>query len=413
MMDNIAIKVDNLSKIYRLYDKPLDRLKEALHPFKKKYHREFYALSNVNFEIKKGDTAGIIGRNGSGKSTLLMIISGVLTPSDGSVTVNGKVSALLELGTGFNPELTGIENIYFGGTIMGYTREEIDRKVEDIISFADIGDFIHQPVKTYSSGMFVRLAFGVAINVEPEILIVDETLSVGDAAFQVKCINRIKKFKEDGKTLLFVSHDPGTVKTLCEYAYLLDKGQIIDEGEPDKVFDYYNSLLGLEEEILVNITPEEKEKLRKRIGNRRIVIRKIEMANEQNITTDTFVSGEKVSIKMKVLVNEDVENPTFGILIRDRLGNDIFGVNNCTINKRSGSFKKGKTYEVIYSIPLNLGINIYNLTVASHTEDTHVDECFDWINKACVFKIIPSSDFHFTGYCRLEPHFQVKETVIF
>jgi ABC-type polysaccharide/polyol phosphate transport system ATPase subunit len=408
--DHVAIKISNLSKIYRLYNNPLDRLKESIHPFKKKYHREFYALRDISFEVNRGATVGIIGKNGSGKSTLLKIITGILTPTEGNVKIDGKISALLELGSGFNPELTGIENIYFNGTIMGYRKEEIDRKLEDIVSFADIGDFIRQPVKTYSSGMYIRLAFAVAINVDPEILIIDEALAVGDAAFQIKCINRIRKFKETGKTLIFVSHDPGAVKTLCNHAYLLDRGHIIDEGLPDKVFDCYNALLGLKGiKNKYKNNSYEKEKLRKRAGNNKLTIEYISMSNEKDINTDTFVSGEKVKVKMQIHANKDVENPTFGILIRDRLGNDIFGINTFIMDVTTGVFKKDKTYEVIYVLPLNLGINIYNLTVAAHTDEAHVNECYDWINQAVVFKVIPSPDFKFTGYCRIIPELEIKE----
>lgn len=205
-MTDIAISVKHLTKVYKLYNQPIDRLKEALNPFKKSYHKDFYALNDVSFEIKKGETVGIIGKNGAGKSTLLKIITGVLTPTSGSVQVNGKIASLLELGAGFNPDYTGLENIYFQGSLMGYTREEMESKVDDILTFADIGEFIHQPVKTYSSGMFARLAFSVAINVEPDILIVDEALSVGDMAFQAKCFNKFKEFQRLNKTILFVTN---------------------------------------------------------------------------------------------------------------------------------------------------------------------------------------------------------------
>ena len=204
-MPNTAIKVSNLTKIYKLYDKPMDRLKESLHPLKKNYHKDFYALNDVSFEVKKGETVGIIGKNGAGKSTLLKIITGVLTPTSGDVQVNGRIASLLELGAGFNPEYTGIENIYLQGTLMGFGHEEMAAKVDEILAFADIGDFIHQSVKMYSSGMFARLAFAVAINVDPDILIVDEALSVGDAAFQNKCIRKMEEIGDKGITILFVS----------------------------------------------------------------------------------------------------------------------------------------------------------------------------------------------------------------
>ena len=233
-MNDIAIKVENLNKIYKLYNKSIDRMKEALSLSKKKYSRDHYALKNISFKIKSGETVGIIGTNGSGKSTLLKIITGVLTQTSGSVQVNGKISALLELGAGFNPEYTGIENIYLNGTMMGYSKEEMDNKVDSIIEFADIGDFINQPVKTYSSGMFARLAFAVAINVEPDILIVDEALSVGDLRFQQKCFREIEKFKKD-KTVLIVSHDISTINKICNKAMWINTGKNMIYGDVDKV----------------------------------------------------------------------------------------------------------------------------------------------------------------------------------
>ena len=206
MPEEVVIKIENLSKVYKLYNSPVDRLKESLHPLRKQYHHDFYALNNVSFEIKKSESVGIIGKNGSGKSTLLKILTGVLTPTSGTVKVNGKVSALLELGAGFNPELSGIENVYFNGMLMGYTREDMAERLDEILSFADIGNFVHQPVKTYSSGMFVRLAFAVAINVDPDILIVDEALAVGDIKFQRKCFLKIEELRKSNKSILFVSH---------------------------------------------------------------------------------------------------------------------------------------------------------------------------------------------------------------
>lgn len=247
MNKEIAIEVKGLSKAYKLYDKPVDRLKESLDPFRRQYHRDFYALREVSFDIRRGETVGIIGKNGSGKSTLLKMITGVLTPSAGSMTVNGKVSALLELGAGFNPEFTGIENIYMNGTIMGYSRKEMDQRLEDIIAFADIGDFIHQPVKTYSSGMFARLAFAVAINVEPDILIVDEALSVGDVFFQNKCFKKFRELKEKQVTILFVSHDMGSIKQMTSRVLWLHEGvqRMFDETEP-VCEEYFNEQLRLQ-----------------------------------------------------------------------------------------------------------------------------------------------------------------------
>lgn len=243
-MSNIAIQINNLTKIYKIFDKPTDRVKESLNPFGKRYSRDFYALRDVSVSIYKGETIGVIGKNGAGKSTLLKMITGVLTPTSGNITVNGRIASLLELGAGFNPEMTGIENIYFNGTIMGYTKEEMDAKVEEIVDFADIGDFIHQPVKMYSSGMFARLAFAVNVSVKPDILIVDEALSVGDIFFQNKCFKRMENLQKEGVTVLFVSHDMGSIRQLCSKCLWLDQGAPRQYGPVDEVAAaYFNEQL--------------------------------------------------------------------------------------------------------------------------------------------------------------------------
>ncbi|WP_252215043.1 ABC transporter ATP-binding protein [Clostridium sp. VAP41] len=255
-MSDIAIKIENLSKVYKLYDRPIDRMKESLSLSKKKYSREHYALKNISFEVKRGEAIGILGKNGSGKSTLLKILTGVLNETNGIKVVNGKISAILELGAGFNHEYTGIENIYLNGTMMGYTKEEMTRKVDRIISFADIGEFINQPVKTYSSGMFARLAFAVAINVEPDILIVDEALAVGDTRFQIKCIDKMKELKDSGTTILFVSHATEQIKRFCNRAVWIDKGRVVDIGESSKIVDKYDTYM-LQIEKKENLNPDE------------------------------------------------------------------------------------------------------------------------------------------------------------
>ncbi len=243
MDKSIAIAVEGVSKKFRLFNSPKERLKEALHPFKKRYHREFWALNDVSFEVAKGATVGIVGRNGSGKSTLLQVICSVLHPTSGKVTVNGRISALLELGAGFNPELTGRANVFLHGTVMGLSRDEVKKRIPLIEDFADIGEFFDQPVKTYSSGMFVRLAFAAAINVDPDILIVDEALAVGDAKFQYKCFNKFLDFQRERKTILFVSHSTESIVKHCDYAILLEKGRVIENGNPKVITDYYLDLL--------------------------------------------------------------------------------------------------------------------------------------------------------------------------
>ena len=254
-MNDNAITVDHVSKLYKLYDKPSDRFKEAMGLTKKKLYREHYALRDVSFHVKRGESIGIIGTNGSGKSTMLKIITGVLNPTEGQVNVNGRISALLELGAGFNGEYSGIENVYLNGTMNGFSREEIDARMDDILRFADIGEFVNQPVKTYSSGMFVRLAFAVAINIEPEILIVDEALSVGDVFFQAKCFRKFEEFREMGKTLLMVSHDLSSISKYSDKVILLNQGTMVDEGEPKYIVDLYKRFLVHQEG-----NPEEEKK---------------------------------------------------------------------------------------------------------------------------------------------------------
>lgn len=243
MKNEYAIRAEHLSKVYNLYSHPMDRLKEALDLHGRSRHQEFHALRDISFEVMRGETLGIIGRNGSGKSTLLKILAGVLTPTSGQVRVSGRVSALLELGAGFNPELTGIDNVYLQGSLMGFSRQEMKSRQKAIHEYADIGDFINQPVKLYSSGMFVRLAFACAVNVEPDILIVDEALAVGDVKFQAKCFERLKQLKRNGTSILLVTHASEQVVTHCDHALLLDGGEVVDAGEPRQVSNRYMDLL--------------------------------------------------------------------------------------------------------------------------------------------------------------------------
>lgn len=404
-----VVQVQNVSKIYRLYDAPIDRLKEALHPGRKSYHRDFFALKNVNLSVEPGECVGIIGMNGSGKSTLLQIIAGILHPSEGTVSVNGTISALLELGAGFNPEFSGIENVHFQCSIMGIKSDLVPDLLQKILEFADIGEFAYQPVKTYSSGMYVRLAFAVAINVNPDLLIVDEALAVGDAYFQAKCMKRIREFRAAGKTLLFVSHDPGAVKSLCDRAYLLHKGQLIEAGPPDQVFNLYNTLIAMKEEgqEITSASKMLKEAMKKRSGNQKVRIVDIEMLNEAGHAVETFTSGEEVTIRIVLKASELIDDPTIGILIRDRLGNDIFGINNHLMRASAGSLSPDIDHLIEYKMPLNLGQNVYSLTVAVHMDETHVHENFDWINDALTFRVLQSPEQKFLGFCRLSPSFSV------
>ena len=362
-MKDKAIEIQNVGKEYMVYDRPTDRFKEALSLTHKSYHKSFYALDEVNLDVYRGECVGIIGTNGSGKSTLLKIVTGVLNPTKGNVRINGKISALLELGTGFNQEYTGIENIYLSGTMLGYSREEMDKKVQQIEEFAEIGDFIYQPVKTYSSGMFARLAFAVAINVEPDILIVDEALSVGDIFFQAKCYRKFNEFKENNKTILFVSHDLGSVLKYCDRCLLLNKGKQVALGKAKQVVDIYRK-------ILVNQFDDVAEDTQNALENENS-IKKLESDNawkeqvtlnpnyveygekegemidfgvfdENGILTNSIYKNKKFTIKIRYRFNEDIQNPIFAYTIKDLKGMEITGTNTMLENNTIEYAKRGQ-----------------------------------------------------------------------
>ena len=368
-----AISVRDVTKVYRLYDKPIDRLKESMSISHKNYHRDFYALSGLSFQVKKGETVGIIGTNGSGKSTILKIITGVLTPTTGQVDVNGKISALLELGAGFNMDYTGIENIYMNGTMMGYTKKEMDAKLQDILDFADIGEFIHQPVKTYSSGMFVRLAFAVAINIDPEILIVDEALSVGDVFFQAKCYHKFEEFKKLGKTILFVSHDLTSIAKYCDRVVLLNKGVKLAEGSPRDMVNMYKKLLvhQLDEDTLEDVNGKsainehvedgkawkEHFEINPKLldyGEKQAEIVDFCIIDQYGQYSSIIEKGSTCQIKAKLYFHEQVKNPIFTITIRNKQGTDITGTNTMFERVETGVVEAGESRIVTYTQRIDL-----------------------------------------------------------
>ena len=345
-MEEYAVRIENVSKYYKLYASPRDRLKEALIPFGKKYHKEFYALKNIDFNVKKGEILGIVGKNGSGKSTLLKIISSVLKPSSGQVYVNGRISALLELGSGFNPEFTGLENVFFYGTITGYSEEEMNNKIDDILSFADIGDFINQPVKLYSSGMKARLGFAVATAIDPEILIVDEVLAVGDAIFQRKCYARMENLIKSGKTVLLVSHNRNSVSALCDRGVMLDEGRLMYSGSTENVLREYDILCnkkflakkngkdsGMESEVFSakdkvekNEAPEEllfDESLKSEstfFGKSQIDFNEFAILNLNGQKVNILKTGEKYLIKVVFVFHEELNDIMFALRIKTMQG---------------------------------------------------------------------------------------------
>lgn len=390
-MSEVAIRVDDVSKLYKLYDKPSDRLKESLGLTRKKLYKEHYALHNVSFDVKRGETVGIIGTNGSGKSTILKIITGVLNPSGGHVEIDGRISALLELGAGFNMEYTGIENIYLNGTMIGFSGEEIDAKMQDILDFADIGDFVHQPVKTYSSGMFVRLAFAVAINIDPEILIVDEALSVGDVFFQAKCYKKFEDFKKMGKTILFVSHDLGSISKYCDRVVLLNRGKKLAEGTPKEMVSMYKRIMVNQdkaEEIaahqmdMSSLEEDDEKEIKEaacegqwkkhynlnpdvdEYGNGAAEIEDFAIIDENGNYTNAIVKGTRFRLKSKVKFKQDIHDPIFTYTFKNIQGVAITGTNTMYEKKDVPLAKEGETYVATFEQDMFLQGGEYLLSMS-------------------------------------------------
>jgi len=389
--NDIAIRVNSLSKCYQIYDAPRDRLKQFIMPRirraagrqQKQYFREFWALQDVSFEIKKGETIGIIGRNGSGKSTLLQMICGTLTPTSGSIQTNGRIAALLELGSGFNPEFTGRENVYMSGAVLGLTRDEVDAKFDEIIAFAGIGEFIDRPVKTYSSGMYVRLAFSVAINVDPGILIVDEALAVGDVNFQAKCMQKFEAFRNKGITIILVSHDLGSILQFSDRCVLLDKGIHLNIFNPKEAVDSFKKLMI----SIPNPTLRNQYQISPRLldfqngacsstyilntegceiyGNFKVSIIDFGIFDSANVLTEQKLAlGEVYSFKMKLKFHEDIKEPIFTLTIRDLTGKEIVGTNTKNELVSTGAVAQMSLVEVSFTQVLRLAPGNYLITFA-------------------------------------------------
>ena len=448
-----AISISHLTKTYRLYNKPSDRLREALGFSKRKRYLELDALKDVSFDVAKGETVGIIGTNGSGKSTILKIITGVLHPSSGEVRVNGRISALLELGAGFNMEYTGIENVYLNGTMIGFSGEEIDAKLQSILDFADIGDFVHQPVKTYSSGMFVRLAFAVAINIDPEILIVDEALSVGDVFFQAKCYHKFEEFKKAGKTILFVSHDLSSISKYCDRVILLNKGIKQAEGKPKEIVDLYKKLLvglldaedgnsreggpddlpeegggagesaaegnsagkggrssatedsaGKDKGSLTGTLPMNPETLEYGEGQAKII--RVLTEDSRGNVTNALEKGETFTIRMRVEFKEDVEDPIFAYTFKNIQGTEITGTNTLFEKVPVKSAKAGDAVEITFRQRMTLQGGEYLLSFGcTGYQDGNFrvfHRLYDVLNVTCI------SQKNTVGFFDMEPEIEVR-----
>jgi lipopolysaccharide transport system ATP-binding protein len=361
----------------------------------------------LTLSVPEGTSLGIIGPNGAGKSTLLRILTGITKPTEGAYEIEGRVAGLLELATGFNPQFTGRQNILINGRLLGLTREEVAARLEGIIDFAELGEFIDLPVRTYSAGMFLRLGFALASSIDPHVLLIDEVLSVGDAYFQQKCTKRLREFKENGVTTLIASHDPVAIKTLCDWAALLDEGRLVCQGKPDEVFDFYNALVarkssGGKSYILTRDRKSAEHPVGQRSGNFHAVIDEVQLLSAGN-EVSTVVAGQEVEVKARVVFLEPIANPTIGILVRDRLGTDVFGTNTHHLGMELGTFSSGEQVDIRFRVAMQLGAGEYTLTVAIHTEDTHVQECFDWADRLLTFTVIPSGDFRFIGVAKLHP----------
>ena len=415
------ISVEHVSKKYKLYEKPIDRLKETVNPFGKKYSTEFYALQDITFSANKGETIGIIGKNGSGKSTLLKVITGVLTPTSGTVKVNGKISAILELGAGFNPEYTGIENIYLNGTIQGYSKEEMANRIDKIIEFADIGDFIYQPVKTYSSGMFSRLAFAVAINVDPDVLIVDEALAVGDMKFQAKCFNRFNELKNNGVTILFVGHDVSSIRSFCDRAIWINEGKLVLEGNIMDVtaeyMEYMNEEIntGNRSELLKESSDNTMESAIDNIksdfdpinrwGSHIGAIKYVEVYNSKNNKSTTMKYGENVKIKViaEIPENSGLDHLSLAFSIKNTAGLDL--IVNTTFDRKKYFKKEMKFVEVNFSFVNYLKDGDYILVVALEDRSNIQPTYYDYIEGAKYLKVV--ADEKIFGYF----HPPVEQTI--
>ncbi|MDO9542456.1 MAG: ABC transporter ATP-binding protein [Kiritimatiellia bacterium] len=387
-MKSAIINIEHLTKIYRLYHHSSDRFKAVLCPHKK-YHQDFYALHDVSLHAGRGETLGVVGRNGSGKSTLIKIIAGILMPTGGTVTVQGRVAALLELGAGFNPLMTGMENIYFSGTIIGYTKREIDKRLEEIVDFAGIGDYLDQPVRTYSSGMFVRLAFAVAISVDPDVLLVDEALAVGDMNFQAKCFRKLAKFREDGKTVIFVTHALDTIIRYCDKAIVLEKGRLVAEADPKKAVDAYKQIMAGSSAF----TPKTETKMAEdtlSYGNKKAQIIDCGIQDEAGRQICLLENGKKFTITMRVKFQADVANPIFAFTIKDLKGLELTGTNTEFKKQATGLFKKNDIVEVVFSQILNMQSGKYALSLGCVGSDENGLAVYHRLYDAVLFEVSAS-----------------------
>lgn len=402
-----VLEINNIGKAYRSYRNNLMRF-ASWFGIKTKAVQETWTLKNINFKLMPGEAVGIIGQNGAGKSTLLKIITGTLQHSTGNVVVRGKIAAILELGMGFHPDLTGRQNAYHAAGLMGYSKAEVDDVIADIEAFAEIGEYFDQPVRLYSSGMQVRVAFAVATAYRPEVLIIDEALSVGDAYFQHKSFDRIKQFREAGTSLLFVSHDKAAILALCDRAILLEKGCVLKDAQPEEVTDYYNALIAEKENSTVRQEKQADGKVTTISGTGEAQVVEIGLYNQKNELVEVVNVGEKVSLRVTVKVNADLASLVLGYAIKDRLGQVVFGTNTWLTKQALSSVSKNDNYVFDIQFPANFGVGSYSVQTALVDSDNHLTSNYEWKDMALVFSVANLDKNHFAGLMWNEPSITIK-----
>lgn len=403
------ISVEGLGKAYRQYPSRWSRLLEWVDPQGKKRHHLHWVLQDINFAIEPGESVGIIGMNGAGKSTLLKLITATLQPTAGAAQTSGTVSALLELGMGFHPDFTGRQNVYMAGQLLGMAVSEIAALMPQIEAFAEIGSYIDQPVRVYSSGMQVRLAFSVATARRPDILIVDEALSVGDAHFQHKSFERIRSYREQGTTLLLVSHDAASVQSLCSRAILLYQGRIAKEGSPEDVMDFYNALLADNGALTVETSASDSGLGSTVSGSRSAAIQSIQWLNAEGAFANLLLSGQTAKLSIEVVINEPIPELVVGFKIKDRFGNEMYGTNSYYMQQVQTGLHSGQVLTYVYELPVDLGPGNYSVSIALHGGEVHLKANYEWRDRALVFKVVNTDIVpHFVGCSYLKPTLEIR-----
>ncbi len=396
------LTVSNLGKAYRTYASEFQRIGRWF-GLPTKPSEEHWVLKHINFAIAPGEAIGIVGQNGAGKSTLLKMITGTLQPTEGSVEVNGRIAAILELGMGFTADLTGRQNVYHAAGLMGFKAEQITQVIDDIEAFAEIGEYFDEPVRTYSSGMQMRVAFAVATAIRPEILIVDEALSVGDSYFQHKSFDRIREFQKQGTTLLIVSHDRGSIQALCNRAILLEKGTVIKDGKPEEVMDFYNALIAEKENATVQVRELEDGSVQTRSGSGEASIESVSLHNAAGDPVEYVSVGEAVSLHINTNINSAIPELVVGYLIKDRLGQPVFGTNTHHLGCKVSDLGAGEILNYSFSFAANLGVGSYSVAVALHTTDSHLSRNYEWLDLTLVFNVVNVSQSDFVGIAWIPP----------